>query len=271
MGLFDLTEYSDSFENEVKKKVASEIEYQNKRYIVKFPWKLDKEQFNDNQKIAESRFLRLKKKFYWNLKLYSEYRNVLQNYLNEGIIEPSNENSDCVSFYLPHREVIKRGNITSKLRIVFDASYHDSNLLNDCLHIGSNLYEDIFHILLWFGFHYVAFTADIKQAFLQIVINEKDRDVTHFLFTEDPFNDSHSASVFRFSRGLFGLNCSPFLLAATIKHHLRKYEIYLDTVKFLNENIYIDDLIGSHPSIENTLARSLESINIFQNARYGTA
>ena len=58
-----------------------------------------------------------------------------------------------------------------------------------------------------------------------------------------------------------------FLLAVAIKQHLRKYkEIYLDAVKFLNENIYVDDLIGSHPSIENVPATSLESINIFQDA-----
>ena len=120
--------------------------------------------------------------------------------------------------------------------------------------------KDIFHVLLQFRFHSVAFTADMKQAFLQIVINEEDRDVIRFLFTEDPFNDSTPLQVFRFSQVLFGLNCSPFLLAATIKHHLRKYkEIHPDAV-----NISINDLIGSHP-IENALAMSLESINIFQD------
>ena len=48
---------------------------------------------------------------------------------------------------------------------------------------------------------------------------------------------------------------------------MRKHkEIYSDTVKFLNENLYVDDLIGSHPSMENVLATSLESVNILQDA-----
>ena len=99
--LFDLTENSDSFENEVRKKFESEIEYQNKQYIVKLRWKLDKEQLNDNRKLAEGRFLRLKKKYCRNPELYFEYRNVLQNYVNEGIIEPAtNKNSECISFIL---------------------------------------------------------------------------------------------------------------------------------------------------------------------------
>ena len=104
--LFDLTENSDSFKNEVRKIFEYEIEYQNERYIIKLLWNLDKELLNDNRKIAEGMFLRFKKKICRNPELSSEYGNVLQNYLNEGIIEPSNENSDCVSFYLPHREVM---------------------------------------------------------------------------------------------------------------------------------------------------------------------
>ena len=79
-GLFDETESSDIFENEVRKKFESETEYQNKQCVVKLPWKLCKEQLNNNRKIAGSRFLKLKKKFCRNRELYSEYRNVLQNY-----------------------------------------------------------------------------------------------------------------------------------------------------------------------------------------------
>ena len=101
----------------------------------------------------------------------------------------------------------------------------------------------------------------MKEAFLQNAIYEKDGDVTRFLFTEDPFNDSAPLHVFRFTRVLFGLNCGPFLLAATIKYHLRNYQkIYPDAVKFLNKNIYV--FIESHPSIENAIATSIESMDI---------
>ena len=63
-GLFDLvTENSDSFENEAKQKFESEIEHQNKWYVVEIPRKLHGDQLNDNRKLAEGRFLRLKKNF----------------------------------------------------------------------------------------------------------------------------------------------------------------------------------------------------------------
>ncbi|GBL76189.1 hypothetical protein AVEN_234465-1 [Araneus ventricosus] len=51
---------------------------------------------------------------------------------------------------------------------------------------------------------------------------------------------------------LFGVNSSPFMLAATIKQHLRKYqEIYTETSEFLNNCIYADDIIGGHQNAED--------------------
>ena len=91
------------------KKFETEIKYENKRYKIKLPWKLDKQNLDDNKKIAETRFLKLKKRFCKYPQLFYEYKDALQNYLKEGIIEPVvNENTENVSFHLPHREVIKR-------------------------------------------------------------------------------------------------------------------------------------------------------------------
>ncbi|GFY72175.1 integrase catalytic domain-containing protein [Trichonephila inaurata madagascariensis] len=43
----------------------------------------------------------------------------------------------------------------------------------------------------------------MKQAFLQIMLNEEDRDVTKFLFSNDPSDESQLPSVYRFTRVLF--------------------------------------------------------------------
>ncbi|GFY73733.1 reverse transcriptase domain-containing protein [Trichonephila inaurata madagascariensis] len=105
----------------------------------------------------------------------------------------------------------------------------------------------------------------MKQAFLQIMLNEEDRDVTKFLFSNDPFDESQLLSVYRITRVLFGISSSPFLLSATIKHYLKKYlEKYTDTVNFLNENIYVDDIIESQPIVNQ--AFTLEATKIFEDA-----
>ncbi|GBM06747.1 hypothetical protein AVEN_62991-1 [Araneus ventricosus] len=265
-------EFSDPSNDSVVQRFESEIEYQNSRYRVRLPWKSDKKYIlSDNKKVAERRFERLRRRFVRNPELYKSYQAVLHDYLQQKIIElvPNTCDAERITFYLPHREVVRNDRSSSKFRVVFDASSHDVGevSLNDCLHIGPNLYPDIFDLLLRFRLHPIAFTADIKQAFLQIEVNEKDRDVSRFLFTDDPTDVSKSPQIYRFTRVLFGVNSSPFMLAATIKHHLRKYQgIYPETSEFLNNSIYVDDIIGGHQNTEDAYHTSTECMHIFREA-----
>lgn len=90
---------------------------------------------------------------------------------------------------MPHHPIIKESRITIKFQIVFDASSHEreSHSLNECLFMGPNLNPDLLSILIKFRQHRVAMMADITKAFLQIGLNEKDRDVLRFLwFKERP-------------------------------------------------------------------------------------
>ena len=58
----------------------------------------------------------------------------------------------------------------------------------------------------------------------------------------------------RMTRVPFGATASPFLLAATIRHHLKKYEEkYPEEVKVLDECLYVDDLITGADNEENAL------------------
>ncbi|GFW04011.1 integrase catalytic domain-containing protein [Trichonephila clavipes] len=163
------------------KNFESNIKYDEKakRYKVGLPWKLEERELKYNREIAEKRFTRLRKRFQKNPHLFLEYRGVSQNYLKQGITElvpDSDSDSNNVTFYLPHREVIRKNHPSSQLRIVYDASSHDANFpsLNSCLHVGSNLYPEIFDILLSIKENAVAFTDGIKQEFLQIMLNEDD-------------------------------------------------------------------------------------------------
>ncbi|KAL7824556.1 hypothetical protein SRHO_G00098450 [Serrasalmus rhombeus] len=96
---------------------------------------------------------------------------------------------DSQTYYLPHHAVLRKDKATTKLRVVFDASSHEegSPSLNDCLLTGPNLNPDLMSVLIKFRLHEVAYMADIKKAFLQISLTERDRDApepltpAHFL------------------------------------------------------------------------------------------
>lgn len=64
-------------------------------------------------------------------------------------------------------------------------------------------------------------------------------------------------AILGMTRVTFGASSSPFLLAATMRHHLKKYEKkYPEEVKMLNECLYVDDLITGADNVKNTLKLS---------------
>ena len=61
---------------------------------------------------------------YQKPELFEQYHQVIEQQLNTGIIEPVNiSESDSENIhYILHHAVIKQNNLTTKLRIVYDAS-----------------------------------------------------------------------------------------------------------------------------------------------------
>ncbi|GFX84579.1 DUF1758 domain-containing protein [Trichonephila clavipes] len=60
---------------------------------------------------------------------------------------------------------------------------------------------------------------------------------------------------------------SPYLLAATLKHHFKKYrEQYPHTFELLNSSIYVDDLICGQSDVPDALRTTLECLQIFSDA-----
>ncbi len=159
--------------------------------------------------------------------MLKEYDRIIKEQAEQGIIEQvtSLEKADKVH-YLPHQAVVRKDAVTTKVRIVYDASSKGSKSdtsLNDCLHVGPSLNPLLYSILIRFRENKVALVADIEQAFLNVEVNEKDRDCLRFLWVNDILNDDREVIIYRFCRVVFGLNSSPFLLNATLRHHVSKY------------------------------------------------
>ncbi|GFW21319.1 uncharacterized protein TNCV_1531441 [Trichonephila clavipes] len=120
------------------------VHFKNGRYEVELPWKRDSNELSDNFSLAKRRLGSLMRKMQRDKVLYSEYCKILKNYLDVGIIEkvtnPFIPTNNPV-FYLPHQVIIKNESLTTKLRLVFDASAHEEKQLslNDCLFHGVNL------------------------------------------------------------------------------------------------------------------------------------
>uniref|UniRef100_A0A1I8MR31 Uncharacterized protein n=1 Tax=Musca domestica TaxID=7370 RepID=A0A1I8MR31_MUSDO len=78
--------------------------------------------------------------------------------------------------YLPHHSVVREGSITTKVRVVFDASAKSTNgkSLNDIMYTGPKPQRDIFDIMLqWRLWRYVT-TADVEKMYRQIKVHPAD-------------------------------------------------------------------------------------------------
>ena len=172
---------------------------------------------------------KLKERLDGNRELLKHYDDIFQEQLQAGIIEEVHDEGECGNVtYLPHREVVKDQSVTTKVRIVFDASARlkGQPCLNDILYKGPCLNPELYNLLLQFRVYPIAIKGDIEKAYLQISVDEKDRDLLRFLWFKNLFNE-HQVELckYRFTRVIFGANCSQFLLNATIENHVSKYAV----------------------------------------------
>lgn len=99
-----------------------------------------------------------------------------------------------------------------------------------------------------FRAHKVALTADIEKAFLNIATAPKHRDYLRFLWVDDILTDNPQLVIMRFTRVVFGVNSSPFLLNGTIRHHLNSYvDKDPEFVEEVVRSLYVNDLASSKP------------------------
>lgn len=76
-----------------------------------------------------------------------------------------------------------------------------------------------------------------------VAVRNEDRDVLRFLWVKNANNNVSDITVLRFTRVVFGVSASPFLLNATIKHHIEQYSVHdPDLTSLFMRSIYVDDI-----------------------------
>ena len=157
--------------------------------------------------------------------MLNNYDAVIQEQLIEGVVEPAPDEASGREFYLPHRAVVRESAETTKLRVVYDASAraHDkAPSLNECLHTGPPLQNKLWSVLVRNRFHPVVVAGDLRRAFLQVRVRETERDALRFHWLTD--KETNEVQTLRFTRVVFGLAPSPFLLNGVIHQHLENLQ-----------------------------------------------
>ena len=205
----------------------------------------------DNYILTKNRTENLIKKLRKDPELLKEYNNIIDQYIQEGILEevPTIHKTNTVH-HLPHRAVVREGREITKVKIVFDASakYQNELSLNNILDPGPCLLPYIFDILIRLRLGKVEIAADIRKAFLQITMDKNDRDYLRMIWFDNLFIENAEIKILRFARLVFGLSSSPFVLNGTVKIHLEKFindEQKRKVIIKLLRDLYVDDITSS--------------------------
>ena len=106
--------------------------------------------------------------------------------------------------------------------------------------------------------------ADIQKAFLQTEVREEDRDSFRFLY-----NVNGIENHLRFTRVPFGAEASPFILGATLQHHLENQPSeYEDTIGSLKENTYVDNLLHGGDDVASLAKFKEEASDILESGKF---
>ena len=215
-------------------------------YFVDLPW--HEELINrvpSNSNIALSTLKRVLNSLEQK-QLYSQYNEIFEQQLKDGIIEsfsvdPSHYNE---YIWIPHRPVIKTlEQVTTKIRPVFNCSLKigENPSLNEAAYPGVDLMNSLFSLLCQFRSNKYVLLSDVRQAFLQIRLKQNS-DKNRFCFF---WYHNNQLLTFRYNTIVFGLASSPFILNYVIKYHADKYPQDI-TSDVLKHNFYVDNLVFTH-------------------------
>ena len=267
--LWDLESIGITDKETVHESFERNVSFEKGRYHVKLPLKEKHDILPDNYDLSLARLDSQVKRLRQEPSLFEEYNQIFKEQLSQGIVEKvEDSNEDSVpgtTHYLPHQAVVRKDATTTKVRVVYDASAKvkpKCPSLNDCVHTGPSLATDILKVLLGFRARRIGIVADIEKAFLNIAIDEEQKDMMRFLWIDDINKDNPYVEVYRFCRVIFGMKCSPFLLNATLRHHITNY--YYDDPGFAERilsELYVDDWSGGGESTDDayTMYRQIKS------------
>ena len=113
---------------------------------------------------------------------------------------------------------------------------------------------------LFYIFYYVfvwgklASPLILSRRFFRFFVDDNDRDLIRFPWFENINNPGSKIVIYRFTRVVFALISNPFLLNATLQHHLSKYLSIADItfyIEKLRRDLYVDDSTNSFDEVHD--------------------
>ncbi|XP_075163644.1 uncharacterized protein LOC142236255 [Haematobia irritans] len=246
------------------------------KYVVRLPFRHDlppNMALGSSRRAAMGQFLHLENTLKKSPDLETEYSKVLSEYLDLDHMEPCGSLEVCgkagySSYYLPHHAVVKPERTSTKVRVVFNASKKSSSgfSLNDILHTGPILQNDLMSVILRWRFFQYVFNGDIQKMYRQILVHENDRQYQRIIFRN---SETELLQDYCLKTVTFGVNCAPYLAIRTLLQLSEDGKATHPTASSILQNqIYVDDILSGSHTISETKYYLRQLIDLLDSAGF---
>lgn len=239
------------------------------RFVVSIPLKESVEKLGESKSQAERRFYSLENKLKANPELKEMYTSFMREYELLGhMTQISNVKDKLISYYMPHHGVLKEQSITSKLRVVYDASTPTSTgfSLNNIQCVGPTIQDDLMSIILRFRMHRFVISADVTKMYRQILIAEDQRNLQRILWRSDP---AEKIMTFELNTVTYGTASASYLATRCIKQLALECKDKLPMVsEVIEHDFYVDDLLTGSSNVDQAIHIAKQVTSILHSAGF---
>ena len=250
-----------------------EMKFENGRYSVPLLLRPDCAPLKNNYPQALKQFQSLERRLQRNPDLRTAYVTAMEKNFELGFtrvvpdVDPALEEFQYV---IPHSAVLKDSSLTTKTRIVFNASArtHFSPSLNDVILDSPNNLLALPGVITRMRTHKHAFVVDIQKMYQQVHILPQYRKFLRFLWRFENF--SGPRRLCEAIAVMFGVKSSSYVCIEAI-NDLAK--MFLDTefvlgAKALLQERYSDDLSSGADDVDVALRICMDIVHILKTASF---
>ena len=212
--------------------------------------------YNLSRAILKSNVKRLSGNIH-KLKLYDS---AIRDHINAGVLEPISDitayiNEHPNTSFISHMPVFRMNHESTKCRVVLLSNLVEENNINAISHnqamvSGGNLNSKLSTALSKLRFDSYLLIFDIKKAFLNVGLNEIDKDRLLIFWIEN-LQNLEKIVAYKYNRLPFGLRCSPTLLMLCL------YKILvLDNIDCDSDTVKLKKLIYDLTYMDNCAVTS---------------
>ncbi len=247
--------------------------YADDRYTVPLPFKENAPKLDNNYSRVLRQLKSMEKRLLKNPELKESYQKAMNEYEARGFAreltpDEAQRFDQGEQYFIPHHAVIKELSVSTKCRVVFNASDPDQNgnSLNDCLLPGPSLQPDLGGVLLRFRSHRIALTGDIEKMFMQTAILPKYYQYQQYLWRDCDISAEPRRMVM--TRLMFGVSSSPFCaIKSTHQHAESKEQIKIcpTICERVSTSLYVDDWQSGADMEDDVIKQYQDAVAFFKS------